>query len=252
MSQLFDFTNCIYLVTGASSGIGKETAISLSKSGARVALVGRDNEALKLTNEKMVGEGHLIIPFDLTSTDDYSELFDYVLKKAGKLNGIVHCAGIAPVIPVSRLTRKRVEECMTINLYSFLELIRCIAKKKYRADNTSIVEISSINSIYPDKCQTIYVASKAAANAAVQALAIELYKSNIRVNSILPGIVNTPMAKKAFEEMGEENASAKQKKQVLGMTEPQEIVNVIQFLLSDSSLAITGRTIFADGGYINL
>ena len=140
---------------------------------------------------------------------------------------------------------------METNLYSFFELIRCITKKKYRAEKMSIVELSSLSALYPDKCQTLYAASKAAANIATQSLAIELYNKNIRVNALLLGNVKTPMLQKAFEEMGVDNATVKSKRQVLGITEPKEVVNVIQFLLSDSSLAITGRTMYADGGFIN-
>ena len=251
MQCTFNFTGDNYIVTGAASGMGRATAIELSRHGAKVALLDLDESGLDDTLSKMNGEGHLVICKDLCS-DDYTDVFNTVVEKNGKINGVIHCAGIAPVIPASALSKAKLEKVMAINYYAFLELTRCIAKKKFRSEKCSIVCISSINSIYPEKCMTAYVASKAAINAAVQSLAIELSKAQIRINAVLPGIVDTPMTRKAFSEMNEDNLQIKQKKQVLGTTQPEEVVNVIEFLLSDLSSAITGRTIYADGGYLNI
>ncbi len=251
MQRKFDFTGKKYLVTGAASGMGRATAIALAEHGAKVALSDLNEEGLKETMSQISGEGHSAWAINFCDEADLTDLFSQVVEKIGKLNGFVHCAGIAPVTPISLLTRDKLENVMAINFYSFLEMVRCISKKKYRDEQCSLVEISAINSIYPEKCMTAYVASKAAANAAIQSLAIELAKNNIRINAVLPGIVNTPMTMKAFNEMDEENRNLKQRKQLLGSTEPEEIANIILFLLSDFSSAITGRTIYADGGYLN-
>ena len=240
-----------YLVTGAASGIGKATSIALAECGARIVLVDMNEEGLKKTFSEMSGNGHMIYPIDFSEQTDLSETIGAIVEQMGKLNGFVHCAGIAPVTPIATLTREKLEKVMAINYYSFLEMVRCISKKKYREENCNIVGVSSINSLYPEKCMTAYVASKAAVNAAVESLAIELAKNNIRINAVMPGIVNTPMTQRAFSEMEEENRNLKQRKQVLGTTEPEEVASIILFLLSDLSTAITGRTIYADGGYIN-
>ena len=251
MQSKYDMTGTVYLVTGAASGMGKATAIALAENGARVALADLNEEGLKKTLSELPGDGHMIYPVNFSEQTDLTEMFGAIVGQMGKLNGFVHCAGIAPVTPIAMLTREKLDNIMAINFYSFLEMVRCISKKKYRDERCSIVGISSINSLYPEKCMTAYVASKAAMNAAVQSLAIELAKNNIRINAVLPGIVNTPMTRHAFSEMDDENRNLKQRKQVLGTTEPDEVANIILFLLSDLSSAITGRTIYADGGYIN-
>lgn len=247
----FDFSEHLYLVTGASSGIGKAISIALSECGARVVLIGRNQTGLEETKTMLHGNDHLIIQKDLADESDYSSLFDTAIEHGGRINGVVHCAGEAPVLPLAMLTREKMEHCMSVNFYALIELSRCLARRKYRADKACILEISSINSLYPDKCQTIYAASKAAANAAVQALALELVKNHIRINAILPGSVDTPMSRQAFIQMGNENREKKISKQILGVTSLEEIVNIALFMMSDLSSAITGRTIFSDGGYIN-
>ena len=246
----FDFANKFYLVTGASSGLGREVTRCLAAEGAYVFLTGRNEKQLEETRKSLKGNGHHSFVKDLLE-DDYTDLFEFVRSHNVKLAGIVHCAGVAPIIPLNAMTRDQVERCMSVNFYSLIELMRLYAKKKYRADTGSVVAISSISSIYPDKCQTIYAASKAAVNTAVQAMALELIKYNVRINAVLPGSMNTEMSTKAFEEMGEENRTRKLSKQILGMTNINDVAKVVVFLLSDMANAITGRTIFADGGYLN-
>ena len=112
------------------------------------------------------------------------------------------------------------------------------------------MEVSSICSQYPGKCQTLYAASKAAANAAVQSLAMELYDKGIRINSVLPGTINTPGIKEVTGRIGQEAFDALLRPQIHGLIEMHEISSIIAFLLSGLSTAITGRTVYADGGYI--
>lgn len=240
-----------YIVTGASSGIGRSTAVCIAECGGIVVLVGRDNARLNETKEMLEGSGHISICCDLTDESQIEGVFDEAVSDGIKISGLVHSAGIAPIIPLQNLNRDKMIQCMDINLFAFINLVRYVSKIKYRADNVSIVEISSINSECPEKCQTIYAASKAAANIAVQALAIELANKGIRINSILPGSVKTPMTEMAFLNMPDEVIQRKEQKQLLGLSKPDEIANVVLFLLGDMSSALTGRILYADGGYIN-
>lgn len=251
MTDYFDFTGQKYIVTGASSGIGRAVSTALAECGAAVVLVGRSADTLNDTLSAMAGSGHIICTADLEKDRDLTFLADAATADGKKLNGLVHCAGIAPIVPVGTLSRETAEKCMSVNFFSFIELVRLLSKKKYRAETGSIVEISSVNSQLPDKCQTIYAASKAAANAAVRAMALELADKGFRINSILPGSVNTAMTRKAFEQMGGENRERKLRKQILGITEPEKIAEIALFLLSDMSSMITGSLLNADGGYIN-
>lgn len=247
----FDFSGKKYLVTGASSGQGRDIAVFLSESGAKVVAVGRRKPELERTLELMGDGGHQLAVCDMALEEDLSDLFALATGDGKKLDGMVHCAGIIPLVPVNALKRKSIEECLSINFYALLELTRCFSKKKYREDATSIVEISSIASQYPGKCQTIYAASKAAANAAVQALALELYQKGIRINAILPGTIDTPGLEKVIEKNGADKFQRMMEPQIHGLVTMREVSNIAGFMLSELSSAVTGRIVYADGGYIN-
>lgn len=251
MYNPFDFTNKKILVTGASSGIGKAIAIALSEQGAKVVLIARNESRLDETLSQMVGEGHLKICLDLGETEDLSPIFKEIVSDGIKLDGLVHCAGVSGTTALRMLSRKRIEETMKINYYSFLELVRQYSKNKF-SNGGSIVGISSISSKNPGKCQTVYGGSKSAMNASVAALSIELLDKNIRINTIMPAMVGTSMLKEAFDSELVGNSDYMEgafNRQLKGMIKPEEIANVCMFLLSDASSTITGREIYADNCY---
>lgn len=249
MKNLLDFTGKKFLVTGASSGIGQSTAICLAEQGAQVVLNGRNQERLEETKARMTGKGHQILAADLGAIEDMTKLFDEMVADGKKLDGFVHCAGIATILPLNMIKRSKIEECMSINLYALLEMTKLFAKKKYH-EGGSIVAVSSIVVKHPAKCQTVYAASKGAVNAAVQALAIELADKNIRINCIMPASTDTNMMRNALDQMPDEVMKKKLDEQLLGLTQPEEIANSIMFLLSDMSSAVTGRAFYADGGLL--
>ena len=238
------------MITGASSGIGRETAKYLAGEGCSLILLGRNKERLQETKEMLPGED-LTISADLAEEQDLEFVLKEAVSDGRKLDGLVHCAGTGPIIPIKLLKRRTIEEVMRINVYSFLELVRHFSNKKYHNENSSIVAISSIAAVQPEKCQTLYSMSKAALNAAVQALAIELAPKKIRINTIMPGVVDTPMARAGgqFVPDGDFIASVSEK-QLLGVIEPEAIAGLCGFLLSSASSMMTGRAIYADGGRI--
>ena len=249
MINYFDFTGKKILVTGASSGIGRSTAIRLAEQGAQVILIGRDIERLNETLSMMKKNAHQIIAADLGQMEDMTELFEEMISDGRKLNGLVHSAGIATILPLNRIKRHKMEECMNINLYALLELTRLYAKKKYHEEG-AIVAVSAIVVRQPVKCQTIYAASKGAVNAAVQAMAIELADKNIRINCIMPAFTDTKMMREAMDTMPNETMKEKIDAQLLGVTQPEDIADAILFLLSDASKTMTGRALYADGGLL--
>ena len=240
-----DLTDKKILVTGASSGIGKATAIYLSKLGAILVLTGRNEVRLDETHKQLEGSAHITIFADLVEIEDMSTIFEKAVIDGIKLNGLVHCAGISQVIPLNLLTKKKMVSEMSINYFSFIELVRQYAKKKF-SDGGSIVGISSIAADRAEQCQTNYSASKAAMNIASQALSIELAKKGIRINTILPGAVATEITQRTRN-----NAIDIDKikdAQLLGMGQPDDIAAACAFLISDMSRFITGRRLFVDGG----
>ncbi|PWW08321.1 NAD(P)-dependent dehydrogenase (short-subunit alcohol dehydrogenase family) [Paenibacillus cellulosilyticus] len=250
MLNPLDFSDKKILVTGASSGIGRATAIYLSKLGAQIIVSGRNEERLNETMLQLTGDNHQIIVIDLAKEEDLSRFFEQMVQDGTKLNGMVHCAGIPYVMPLQSLSRKRISEVMETNFYPFIELVRQYAKKKF-SNGGSIVSISSILSVQPRAYETGYIASKAAMNAAVTSLAFELAKKEIRVNGVLAGNVMTEMVQETLKEYSnEENLNKVIEQSLLGLGEPNDIASVCAFLLSDMAKFITGRNMYADGGFL--
>ena len=246
----YDFTGKRVIVTGSTSGIGRATAKRLSEQGAQVCLLARSEEKLEETILLLTGEGHQYYVKDFSESEGYKEIFDAIVSDGHKIDGLVHCAGIAKILPVNFLSKKTMDESMTVNLYSFVEMVSLLSKKKYH-DKASVVGVSSISVLYPQKCQGIYVATKSAMNTMVMSMAIELSEKNIRINTIMPSSTNTQMLKEAIVNKTDDQIDELLKRQILGLIEPEDIADIILFLLSDASRMITGRAIYADGGFVN-
>lgn len=246
MKNIIDLNGKNILVTGASSGIGRETSILLSQLGAKVFILDFDEKELNETSLLLHGEQHHKVLFDLTDFDAIPTLIQEFVIDNGRLDGLVHCAGISSRKPLNMLKASGFSKVMDINFYSFVELVKAATKKKYFNDGGSIIVMSSISSIRGYKAKSEYCVSKAAVDAFVRCVALELADRKIRVNSIMPAEVLTPLALKAREMnavVGASNFTAP-----LGPSEPYEIANTIAFLLSDATKTITGTSILIDGG----
>lgn len=247
----FDFTGKKIVVAGATSGMGKAAAIKLSQQGASVCLIGRSQDKLNEVKTELSSDCSRCYVKDFSEVGNIQEIFDDIVADGKKIDGLVYCAGMAKILPVSLLSKKNMDESMTVNLYSFVEMVSILSKKKYHDKTTSVVGISSISTQYPQKCQGIYVATKCAMNGMVTSMAMELAEKGIRINTILPSSTKTKMYDEAIEGKSEEELQRIEQKQVLGLLEPSDIADVIMFLLSDASKMITGRSIYADAGFIN-
>lgn len=246
----FDFSGKRYIVAGATSGIGRATAVKLSEQGAEVCLLARNESKMRDTFQELKGAGHKCYTKDFNEPGGYQEIFDDIVCDGRKIDGLVYTAGIAKILPVGALSKKNMDESMTVNLYAFVEMVSLFSKKKYH-DKGSVVGVSAISTQYPQKCQSVYVATKSAMNSIVTSMAIELAKKGIRINTVMPGSVNTRMLKDAYEGKTEEEIQRIFGRQVLGLAEAGDIADVIMFLLSDAAKAVTGRAMYADAGYIN-
>ncbi len=249
MINPLDLTGKRILVTGATGGIGIETAIQLSKLGAQVIICGRSAEKLQNVYTQLEGKGHAQYVFDLSDIDSIEDIVRQMVTECGIFHGFAFCAGIAPMRPLKMTKKANMIEVMDANLFSFIEIVRCITKKGSFADEGSIVAISSTASIQGKQSKVAYSASKAALDGAIRCLVCDLKKKKIRVNSIMPCWVNTRMYKGYIDRYPDTfEVQEIKEKQYMGVTEPIEIANTAAFLLSDAAKTITGTSILMDGG----
>lgn len=243
-----DFTNKSYLVTGATSGLGNATVSKLLESGAAILGIGRDGSKVEQFI-KQFPDRFTFLEVDLNAEFDIEkDLADFVAVH-GKFNGAVNCAGKEETLPLSMYTPQKLKGIFNVNFNSPLEIMRLLTKKKYGEDAASFVFLSSVMGELGQPGKTGYCASKAALLGLVKASALELAGRKIRVNAISPGVVETPMTQKLFDQITEENKNNIIAMHPLGMGQIEDIIPLILFLLSDNSRWITGQNIKIDGGY---
>lgn len=245
MASIIDIKKKLYIVTGAGSGIGRETSRVLAEQGAMVIMMDINADGLA-ESAAICGEQCHPMTIDLTDATAVAEAVSWVVEKYGKLDGLVHCAGISSRKPLNVLSKEGFSKVMDVNFFSFVELVKQCAKKKHINDGASIVVMSSISSIHGYKAKTEYCVSKAAVDAFVRCMALELVDRKIRVNSVMAAEVLTPMAMKARETNA--TVGATDFTAPLGPSEPYEVANTIAFLLSNATKTITGTSILMDGG----
>jgi NAD(P)-dependent dehydrogenase (short-subunit alcohol dehydrogenase family) len=238
------------LLTGASSGLGRAIAIECSSAGANIALVGRNIEGLELTKSQLSSGNHFSYVCDLSDGSKYEKIFKCIKNDLGLLSGFVHSAGIEVTLPLKASTYKTYSKIMDINTIAAFEISRFLLKKKYRADQVSIVYLSSIMSVVGSSTQVAYAATKGALVAGARSAAIEYAASGARFNCISPGFVEgTPMSDELFEKLPIELQEKLISNYPLGLGTPKDIANACRFLLSNSSRWITGINMVIDGGY---
>ena len=232
------------LVTGASSGIGKTTAIECSKMGASVIITGRNEERLQETVDQLQGEGNQQIIADLTKQEDIENVVSFV----PNLNGLALCAGIPKTLPFPFCTRENFDEVFNINFFSPVELLRLLVKKKKLVKESSVVFVSSIGGVRAyGASNSIYGASKSAIDSIMKTCARELAVKKIRVNSVNPGMVDTKLIHVGM--ITEEQLKEDVKTYPLQRYgNPIDIALGIVYLLSDAASWITGHPLVIDGG----
>ena len=243
--MIIDIKKKIYIVTGAGSGIGRETSRILAEQGASIIMMDVNTESLA-ESAAIGGVRCYPMTIDLTDASAVSEAVAKIVEQYGKIDGLVHCAGISSRKPLNVLSKEGFSKVMDVNFYSFVEMVKQCAKRKHINDGASIVVMSSISSIRGYKAKTEYCVSKAAVDAFVRCMALELADRKIRVNSVMAAEVLTPLAMKAREmnaAVGVSDFTAP-----LGPSEPYEVANTIAFLLSDATKTITGTSLLIDGG----
>ena len=237
------------LVTGASSGIGRATSIYLAELGADVVLCARDEQRLHETLHAMPGGNHSVAPLDLSENIDDIPAWIKRMSQDGPFHGLVHCAGIEKTVPVRLVSQSSFEDVLRINTEAALMLTKGIRQKKCFTLPCSIVFISSVASLTGQPGISLYCASKGALNAMARALAVELARQSIRVNTISPGHVETEMNATIQSKLTQEQYAGIVAAHPLGLGRPEDVAGAAAFLLSDNARWITGTNMVVDGGY---
>lgn len=234
-----------FIVTGASSGIGQEIALKLNERGASVITVARSVEKLEqMRASSACPENVHVEPRDLAEKiEDLPNFVKFLKEKYGKLRGLICCAGVYNPRALQTIEEKMSKDVFDINYFAPVFLAKGFADKRNHTQNSAIVFIASSTGVYPDKGQTVYAATKAALIASMKSISKELALKGVRVNSISPAYVETPMYYKT-----QENIGTNIEDYPLGIGKPEDIANMVVYLASDKARWITGQNYVMDGG----
>lgn len=231
------------LLTGATSGIGKECAGIFARLGANLVLSGRSESKLKTVSKELGLENRHSICADLSDENSLSLL----AQKAPPLDGFVACAGVHYSSLLKFSDESEIEKTINLNCTAQIKLTRFLLKNKKFNKGASLVFISSTSAFLPQPAISAYSASKAALIAFAKALSAEIAPRKCRVNAICPGLVKTPMTE-SFLNQNPDLAKIDEAKYPLGYGKPEYVANAAAFLLSDASVWITGTSLTVDGG----
>jgi NAD(P)-dependent dehydrogenase (short-subunit alcohol dehydrogenase family) len=240
----FDLKGKTILVTGASSGLGRQTAITASEQGARLIITARNAARLEETFRSLHGEGHFQSLADLTIQAD----IDRLVNELPVLDGLVHSTGISELSPARFITGETLSRTYRIGFDAPVLLTAGILSKKKLAKNSSIVFISSISTRYPFVGGAMYISAKAALETYARVLALELASRGTRVNCVAPAFVRTPMLDETAANFSREVVDKIEERQLLGLGDPVDVANTIVFYLADASKWITATNLILGGG----
>jgi NAD(P)-dependent dehydrogenase (short-subunit alcohol dehydrogenase family) len=231
------------MVTGASSGIGREIAIALALLKANLTLVGRNTGRLEETLELMEGTQHKLLRVDLSNPEEITRI-----SSEKKYDGVVFNAGIVEYVPVKFISNDKIRNMFSINFDGTVLLCQHLLKNKLINKGGSFVFISSASAFLGVTGTALYAASKAAVNAFSKVVAMEVAGQKIRSNTVCPGIIITPLTEHAKAAASTAKLDEGAKTYPLGYGTPEDVSGVVSFLLSDASRWMTGNNIMLDGG----
>jgi NAD(P)-dependent dehydrogenase (short-subunit alcohol dehydrogenase family) len=245
-----DLTARRVLITGASSGIGRATALLLSRLGAQLILVGRSRDGLNEVLQTLEGCGHCAELFDLCDLDAIQNQVNRMASNAGPLAGLVHSAGVQVTKPLRYLSLADQKTMMDLNYVAALALVKAFRHKSVHANPASVVLVSSVMGLVGQKGQTAYAASKGALLSATRAMSLELAEEGIRINCVCPGVVeDTAMTQRARTLLTTEQIEVMRAQHPLGTGNAMDVAYSIAYLLGDAARWITGTALTVDGGY---
>ncbi|WP_369913792.1 SDR family NAD(P)-dependent oxidoreductase [Xanthomonas sp. NCPPB 3005] len=237
--RAFSLTGKTILVTGASSGIGRQIAVSCARRGACLVITGRDADRLQETYNLLEGQGHLQVLADLTEAEGRERLVQAI----SGVDGLVHCAGGQRLSPIRQLTEKLMADVYAVNFLAPVMLTQRLLQANALAPQSSIVFMLSTAAHIGTPGVGPYSAMKSALLGIIRCLSMEQAKRKIRVNGLSPSAVVTPIWDATHLE-------AQRKRHPLGLGTPEDVANAAIYLLSDASRWVTGTSLVMDGGAV--
>jgi NAD(P)-dependent dehydrogenase (short-subunit alcohol dehydrogenase family) len=239
-----------YLVTGASSGIGRETAVLLAQCGGRVIAAGRDAERLAGLVDGLPGSGHAASVNALVDADQTADWVKSLVAEYGPFDGVFHAAGIESVRPIRLTKQEHIDALMASSVFAAFGIARAMSQRGAIADGGSLVFMSSVAGSSGQAGMSLYSAAKAGIDGLVRSLACEFAPRRVRVNSIAAGAITTPMHERLSRTSTEAAIEAYEQSHLLGFGAPADVANAALFLLGPASRWVTGTTMVIDGGYL--
>lgn len=242
--------NKIVLITGATRGIGKATAIACAANGAELVINGRNAEKLEKLKVALESEYKVnvhTLTYDVQDVSEIKKAFLWIKKNLGKLDAVVNNAGVLDDALLGMVNEQQVAKTFAVNIEAVIYHMQYASRLMIKQKSGAIVNVSSIIGRVGNAGQTVYGASKSAVIGATYSASKELAPYNIRVNAVSPGFIETDMTKQLTEDKYNERLKEIKMNRI---GKPEEVANTILFLISDLSSYVTGQVIGVDGGMV--
>lgn len=240
--------NKVVIITGAGSGIGKETALMFVKEGAKVVVADMNEKAGEETVAEVMkyGEG-FFVKLDVSNREQSKQMVKTTLEKYGKIDVLINNAGIIQDAFLSKMTEEQWDKVVDVNLKGVFNCTQAVVEVMMNQGNGVIINTSSIVGLTGNVGQVNYAATKAGLIGMTKTLAKELGKKGIRVNAVAPGFIVTPMTSNVPGKILE---LMKERTPLRRLGEPKDVANAYLYLASDDATFVNGAVLSVDGGLI--